>query len=73
MLHQIFIRLRLFSYLISAGVLRVTAKDCGAGFFALMVYAVNQLIWADHHGYAAYVDFGQRCRNGRLNRYYDAM
>ena len=53
-------------------VLRITAKDCGAGFFALIVYAINQIIWAESNGHASYVDFGQRCRDGRLNRYYDA-
>ena len=45
--------------------LRVTAKDCGAGFFALLIYALNQLIYAESHGYAAHVDFGERCRDGR--------
>ena len=39
------------------GVLRVTAKDCGAGFFALALYAINQIIWADDHGYAPHVFF----------------
>ena len=53
-------------------VLRVTAKDCGAGFFALMVYAVNQIIWAEANGFASVIDFGERCRDNRLNRYYDA-
>ena len=53
-------------------VLRVTAKDCGAGFFALMIYAVNQIIWAEANGYASVVDFGKRCRDNRINRYYDA-
>ena len=53
-------------------VLRVTAKDCGAGFFALMAYALNQITWADANGYASYVDFGPRCRDNRANRYYDA-
>ena len=53
-------------------VLRITAKDCGAGFFALLLYALNQLIWADAHGHTAHVDFGQRCRDHRTNRYYDA-
>ena len=52
-------------------VLRVTAKDCGAGFFALMIYAMNQIIWADANGYASYIHFGKRCRDGRPNRYYD--
>ena len=52
--------------------LRVTAKDCGAGFFALLIYALNQLIYAESHGYAAHVDFGERCRDGRINRYYSA-
>ena len=54
------------------GVLRVTAKDCGAGFFALALYAINQIIWAEDHGYAPHVYFGERCRDGRLNRYYSA-
>lgn len=53
-------------------VLRVTAKDCGAGFFALMIYAINQIIWAEKNGYVSVVDFGERCRDHRLNRYYDA-
>ena len=56
----------------SLPVLRVTAKDCGAGFFALLVYAMNQLIWADSNGHTPVVDFGQYCRDGRLNRYFDA-
>ena len=56
----------------SLPILRATAKDCGAGFFALMIYALNQLIWADANGYTPVVDFGQRCRDGRLNRYFDA-
>ena len=50
--------------------LRVTAKDCGAGFFALMLYALNQIIWADDHGYTPVVTFGERCRDGRANRYF---
>ena len=53
-------------------VLRVTAKDCGAGFFALVVYALNQFIWADMHGYTPVVEFGERCRDGRVNRYFEA-
>lgn len=53
-------------------VLRITAKDCGAGFFALLLYAINQLIYAELHGFAAHVDFGERCRDGRLQRYYSA-
>ena len=58
--------------LASLPVLRVTAKDCGAGFFALLVYAMNQIIWAEANGYAPVVLFGERCRDGRLNRYHDA-
>ena len=58
--------------LASLPALRVTAKDCGAGFFALLVYAMNQIIWAEANGYAPVVLFGERCRDGRLNRYYDA-
>lgn len=53
--------------------LRITAKDCGAGFFALLVYAMNQIIWAEANGFAPVVSFGERCRDGRLNRYYDAL
>ena len=53
-------------------VLRVTAKDCGAGFFALLLYALNQIIWAEDNGYAPHVFFGAHCRDGRLNRYYSA-
>ena len=53
--------------------LRVTAKDCGAGFFALLLYAINQLIYADSHGLVPHVFFGERCRDGRLNRYYSAQ
>lgn len=55
----------------TACVLRVTAKDCGAGFFALMLYALNQIIWAERRGHTPYVSFGARCRDGRLNRYYE--
>ncbi len=54
----------------AAPVLRVTAKDCGAGFFAFMLYALNQLIWADSHGYVSRIAFGEKCRDGRPNRYY---
>ena len=57
----------------SSPTLRVTAKDCGAGFFALVVYALNQFIWAESNSYTPAVDFGERCRDGRLNRYYDAL
>lgn len=53
-----------------AAVVRVTAKDCGAGFFALVLYALNQLIWAEEHRRAPHVFFGERCRDGRLNRYF---
>ncbi|KAL1500464.1 hypothetical protein AB1Y20_013121 [Prymnesium parvum] len=52
--------------------LRVTAKDCGAGFFALALYAVNQIIWAEEHGFTPHVFFGERCRDGRPNRYFSA-
>lgn len=52
--------------------LRVTAKDCGAGFFALVLYAINQLIYAEAHGFVAHVLLGERCRDGRLNRYFSA-
>jgi hypothetical protein len=54
--------------------LRIVAKDCGAGFFALLLYAVNQLIWAEGEakGRKSRVEFGRRCQDGRPNRYYDA-
>ena len=55
-----------------SNVLHVTAKDCGAGFFALLIYAINQLIYANKHGLRAHVLFGKRCRDGRINRYYSA-
>ena len=55
-----------------ARTLRVTAKDCGAGFFALLLYAMNQIIYAESHGFVPRVEFGKRCRDGRLNRYYSA-
>ena len=53
--------------------LRIVAKDCGAGFFALLLYAVNQLIWAEGEakGRKSRVEFGRRCQDGRPNRYYD--
>ena len=57
---------------VSLPVLRITAKDCGAGFFALLIYAINQLIWADENGYQPVVLFGDRCRDGRPNRYFDS-
>ena len=40
----------------------------GDDLFALMVYAMNQFIWAEQNGYRPVVDFGQHCRDGRLNR-----
>ena len=52
--------------------LRVTAKDCGAGFYALMLYAINQLIYAESRGFVPHVLFGETCRDGRLNRYYSS-
>ena len=52
-------------------VLRIVPKDCGAGFFALVLYALNQMIWADDHGYLSHVQFGATCPDGRPNRYYD--
>ena len=51
--------------------LRIVPKDCGAGFFALVLYALNQLIWADENNYLAHVDFGPTCPDGRPNRYFD--
>ena len=48
----------------------MTAKDCGAGFFALLLYAFNQIIWAEDHGYSPHVFFGAHCRDGRQNRYF---
>jgi hypothetical protein len=57
----------------SARVLRVTAKDCGAGFFAFLCYAINQFIWAESNSFTPVVEFGERCRDGRVNRYYDAL
>ncbi len=52
-------------------ILRIVPKDCGAGFFALVLYALNQLIWADENGYIAHVLFGPTCPDGRPNRYFD--
>ena len=51
--------------------LRIVPKDCGAGFFALVLYALNQLIWADENNYLAHVSFGPTCPDGRPNRYFD--
>ena len=60
-------------------VLQIGMNHGSAGFFAFVLFAINQLRFADEHGLTPYVDFGECTTNGEdhfasggANLFYDA-
>ncbi len=51
--------------------IRAVAKDCGAGFFAQVLYILNQVIYAEERGLRTVAHLPRTCLDRRPNRYFD--